>query len=214
MSSGSTSIHHTEYPGTHAYLQLILNRMESKDDYNKVLIYLSQLKDYIITHDANTMKLETLRNRFISVMKEANRIKEVLEADQPVKAADLAFRAEILTLLGQLKLRDDEAEAKRNRNRWFAGALLTVGAAIVGPVLAVGALNLIGFSSVCPVAGSMAAGIQSAVYGGSVTSSSAFAFCQRAAMGGIMVGSAAGIAAGVATLGGGTALLGGLGGAG
>ncbi|KAG8971078.1 hypothetical protein FRC05_011544 [Tulasnella sp. 425] len=180
-------------------------------------------------------------------MEEANRMREVIEADQPLKDADIAFRAEMLTLLGQLKIREDEARARaeaeararaeaeaRAKRLLAAAALLTVGAIFVGPALAVGGLNLIGFSSVGPVAGknlilrkeselsngslivvtsgSIAAGVQSAVYGGAVASGSIFALCQSAAMGGIVVGSAAEIAAGVAALGASAGLLGGLGG--
>ncbi|KIO20251.1 hypothetical protein M407DRAFT_139678 [Tulasnella calospora MUT 4182] len=143
-------------------------------------------------------------------------MKDAIEADEPLKDADTGFRAEMVTLLGKVKLRDDEAKARaeaeeRNRNQWIAtiagGALLTVGALVIGPALAVGALNLVGFGSAGPVAGSIAAGIQSAVYGGAVTSGSIFALCQSAAMGGIAVGSAAEIAAGIAALGVGAGLL-------
>ena len=57
------------------------------------------------------------------------------------------------------------------------GIVVTVVSAIV-----TGALAFIGFSSVGPVAGSIAAGIQSAVYGGAVVKGSLFAACQAAAM--------------------------------
>lgn len=46
----------------------------------------------------------------------------------------------------------------------------------------VGVLSLVGFSSNGPVAGSIAAGIQSACYGGAVASGSAFAVAQKIAM--------------------------------
>ncbi|KAG8913266.1 hypothetical protein FRC00_002752 [Tulasnella sp. 408] len=172
--------------------------------------------------NTNSLQSSILRDRFVAVMEEANRMRETIEADQPVRNADPAFRAEMLTLLGQATIREDEARARaeaeaNKKNRWLAaaagGALLTVGAVVVGPALAVGALNLVGFSSVGPVAGSLAATIQSIFYGGAVGSGSIFALCQSAAMGGIAVGSAAEIAAGVAALGAGAAgLLSGMGG--
>ncbi|KAG8917678.1 hypothetical protein FRC01_002297 [Tulasnella sp. 417] len=209
-----------EYPGTNAYLQLVQQRLTGNPDYVQLFVLLSRLHTYITMTDTSSLQLNLLRDRFIAVMEEANRMKAIIEADQPVKDADLAFRAEMLTLLGQQKIREDEAKARaeaeaNNKNRWFAaaagGALLTVGAVVVGPALAVGALNLVGFSSVGPVAGSLAATIQSIFYGGAVGSGSLFALCQSAAMGGIVVGSAAEIAAGVAALGAGAGLLGGMG---
>ncbi|KAG8985006.1 hypothetical protein FRB90_004999, partial [Tulasnella sp. 427] len=45
-------------------------------------------------------------------------------------------------------------------------ALVVGGTAAVAPALAVGGLGLLGFSAAGPVAGSAAAGIQAAVYGG------------------------------------------------
>ncbi|KAG8945994.1 hypothetical protein FRC04_012113 [Tulasnella sp. 424] len=226
MSSGSTARPVANYPGTSEYL-----RLASDADFIQLFSLLSYINTYITTTNRNDLKSEALRAPFTAAMEEANRMKEVIEADQLLKAADAAFRVEMVTLLGQVQIR----ETKENLRFAAAGALLTVGAAVVvGPVLAVGALNMIGFSSVGPVAGknlilrkesellngslivvtlgSVAAGVQSAVYGGAVTSGSIFALCQSAAMGGIVMGSAAEIAAGVAALGAGAGLLGGLGG--
>ncbi|KAG8893996.1 hypothetical protein FRC01_013225 [Tulasnella sp. 417] len=66
-------------------------------------------------------------------------------------------------------------------------ALVVGGTVAVAPALAVGGLGLLGFSAAGPVAGSIVAGIQSAVYGGAVASGSVFAGAQAAAMGGIAV---------------------------
>lgn len=66
-------------------------------------------------------------------------------------------------------------------------ALVAGGTVAVAPALAVGGLGLLGFSAAGPVAGTVAAGIQSAVYGGTVASGSLFATAQAAAMGGIAV---------------------------
>ncbi|KAJ6566822.1 hypothetical protein B0H19DRAFT_1374228 [Mycena capillaripes] len=67
--------------------------------------------------------------------------------------------------------------------------LITLGGITVGPAILVGTLNLLGFSSSGVVGDSIAAGIQSAVYGGYVTSGSAFAMAQAAVAGGIFVSS-------------------------
>jgi len=87
------------------------------------------------------------------------------------------------------------------------GALAAMGAVVVLPAVAIGGLGLLGFSAAGPVAGSIAAGIQSAVYGGAVASGSAFALAQAAAMGGIAVGSAAEVIAGAFALSAGVGLL-------
>ncbi|KAJ6467516.1 hypothetical protein C8R47DRAFT_813418 [Mycena vitilis] len=67
--------------------------------------------------------------------------------------------------------------------------LITLGGITVGPAVLVGTLNLLGFSASGIVSGSIAAMIQSAVYGGYVASGSAFALAQSAAAGGIVVAS-------------------------
>ncbi|KAJ7915837.1 hypothetical protein B0H13DRAFT_2452687 [Mycena leptocephala] len=67
--------------------------------------------------------------------------------------------------------------------------LVTLGGVTVGPAILVGTLNLLGFSASGVVGGSIAAGIQSALYGGYVASGSAFALAQSAAAGGIIVSS-------------------------
>ncbi|KAG8945989.1 hypothetical protein FRC04_012108 [Tulasnella sp. 424] len=220
MSSGSTPRPGTNYPGTITYLKLVWEKIPNNAEFVQLFSLISRLNTYITTNNPNDLGLEELRTPFIAVMEEANRMKEVIEADQPLRDADTAFRAEMLTLLGQVKIRKDEAKAraeagaKNNKNRLLAAAagvaLLGGGAVVVGPALAVGALNLIGFSSIGPVAGSIAAGIQSAVYGGTVASGSIFALFQGWAMGGIVMGTATEIAAGVAALGAGAGLLGGL----
>ncbi|KAJ7429628.1 hypothetical protein FB451DRAFT_1327754 [Mycena latifolia] len=65
--------------------------------------------------------------------------------------------------------------------------MVAVGGITVGPAILVGTLNLLGFSASGVVAGSIAAGIQSAVYGGAVASGSLFAMAQSATMGGMAV---------------------------
>ncbi|KAJ7609244.1 hypothetical protein DFH06DRAFT_1346556 [Mycena polygramma] len=67
--------------------------------------------------------------------------------------------------------------------------LITLGGITVGPAVLVGTLNLLGFSASGVVGGSIAATIQSVVYGGYVASGSAFALAQSAAAGGIVVAS-------------------------
>ncbi|KAJ7500312.1 hypothetical protein B0H11DRAFT_1909267 [Mycena galericulata] len=65
--------------------------------------------------------------------------------------------------------------------------LITVGGITVAPAMLVGTLNLLGFSASGVVGGSIAASIQSAVYGGAIASGSAFSMAQSAAAGGILV---------------------------
>ncbi|KZP21650.1 hypothetical protein FIBSPDRAFT_825338 [Athelia psychrophila] len=48
-------------------------------------------------------------------------------------------------------------------------ALIGTGALVVAPALALGALNIVGFGAVGPMAGSLAAALQSAIYGGATT---------------------------------------------
>jgi len=74
--------------------------------------------------------------------------------------------------------------------------LVGIAAIPLAPALLVGGLNLLGFSAVGPVAGSIAAGAQSAIYGGAVASGSAFALAQSAAMGGVAVAGAGGLVSG------------------
>ncbi|KAG8945993.1 hypothetical protein FRC04_012112 [Tulasnella sp. 424] len=214
MSSGSTPPPGANYPRTSTYLQLVREKIPNNVDFIRLFSLVSYLNTYITTNNPNDLRSETLRTPFIAVMEEVKRMKEVFEADEPLKDAYVLFEAEMVHVLGQVKIREDEAKAKK---RWLAaaagGALLTVGTVVVGPALAVGGLKLIGFRSVGPLAGSIAARIQSAVYGGAVRSRSIFALCQSAVMGGIAVGNATeNIAAGVAALGAGAGLLGSLGG--
>ncbi|KAG8940964.1 hypothetical protein FRC03_004939 [Tulasnella sp. 419] len=83
------------------------------------------------------------------------------------------------------------------------GALVVGGSLALGPALLVGGLNLVGFSAAGPVA----AGIQSAVYGGAVASGSAFALAQSAAMGSIAVASGVELAAAAVATAAGAAML-------
>ncbi|KAJ7615545.1 hypothetical protein FB45DRAFT_935949 [Roridomyces roridus] len=101
----------------------------------------------------------------------------------------------------QKKMRQDEAEHSHSvghklrrfrRDHPYAAAaagigLVTVGGITVAPAVLVGTLNLLGFSATGVVSGSIAAGIQSAVYGGAVASGSLFSMAQAATMGGIAV---------------------------
>ncbi|KAJ7712960.1 hypothetical protein B0H16DRAFT_1811710 [Mycena metata] len=61
---------------------------------------------------------------------------------------------------------------------------LAITAPIAGPIVLVGALNAVGFGAGGVVAGSIAAGIQSAFYGGAVASGSLFAIAQSIGAGG------------------------------
>ncbi|XP_023215672.1 uncharacterized protein LOC111618390 [Centruroides sculpturatus] len=78
---------------------------------------------------------------------------------------------------------------------------ITAGA-ILGPLAVVGAVGALGFGAVGVTAGSIAAGIQSAVYGGSVASGSIFAICQSIGAAGLGIAGTASSAAAGATVGG------------
>ncbi|KAI9145798.1 hypothetical protein BKA69DRAFT_1049618 [Paraphysoderma sedebokerense] len=71
-----------------------------------------------------------------------------------------------------------------NRNLLLAAGGMIVGAAAT-PILLPAALGAVGFTSAGVAAGSAAAGIQSAVYGGYVASGSAFAVCQSIGAAGV-----------------------------
>ncbi|KAG8917676.1 hypothetical protein FRC01_002295 [Tulasnella sp. 417] len=134
---------HSEYPGINAYLQLVQERLANNPDYVKLFVHLSQMHTYVTIAGTNGLQTSLLRDRFIAVMEEANRMRATIEADQPVRDADPAFRAEMATLLGQQSIRESEARARAEAeaNRTAAGRiLLTVGAVVVGPALAVGAV--------------------------------------------------------------------------
>ncbi|EJC98984.1 uncharacterized protein FOMMEDRAFT_170768 [Fomitiporia mediterranea MF3/22] len=73
-------------------------------------------------------------------------------------------------------------------------AVVTGVSCVAGPAILTAGLGAIGFSAAGPVAGSIAAGIQSSVYGGAVGAGSLFAFCQSLTMGG---GAAMALATGI-----------------
>ncbi|KAG8913267.1 hypothetical protein FRC00_002753 [Tulasnella sp. 408] len=195
-----------EYPATYAFLVLVQKKLAGNPDFAKLATLLTRLHTYITVTHTNSLELNVVRDGFIAVMEEEDRMEAVINVDKPLRKANRAFQTEIVTLAALLKLRDEEAEARaeaeaeeKKKNRWLAtavgAALLTLGSVAVGPALAVGALNVIGFSSVGPVAGSLAAAVQSS-----------------AAMGGIAVGSPAEIAAGIVALAAGARFFGGRGG--
>jgi len=85
--------------------------------------------------------------------------------------------------------------------------LIALGVAVIAPPLVLALLGGIGFTAGGVAAGSLAAAIQSAVYGGAVGAGSLFALCQSIAMGGtavVTVGTAIGM---VVTAAGSTALV-------
>ncbi|KAG8902847.1 hypothetical protein FRB99_004009, partial [Tulasnella sp. 403] len=87
-------------------------------------------------------------------------------------------------------------------------ALIGVGATVVAPAIAVGALSAVGFTSGGVAAevhpGSIAAGLQSSIFGAFIPAGSWFSACQAAAMGGIAVAAPLEVAAGVAAMAAGT----------
>ncbi|KAG8905091.1 hypothetical protein FRC01_008477 [Tulasnella sp. 417] len=142
-------------------------------------------------------------------MTEAMILTPLIAANDVVLRANKSFQNEVVAFIQQVHLTNNPPQNDRSEllAKAAGGALLTAGAVAIGPPLALGALNVVGFSSAGPVAGTLAASVQSAAYGGAVTSGSLFALCQGAAMGGITVG-AAQVAAGIAALGAGAGLWG------
>ncbi|KAG8979697.1 a-factor receptor, partial [Tulasnella sp. 427] len=193
------------YPRTTTYLQLVSERITNNTGYLTLCLRLTQVYTYITTISRHAWQSEILQDRFGAVMKQANRIQTVIEGWNQNYRIVMVVSGALLTAVAMV----------------VGGILLVAGAVVVAPVLAVGALGLVGFSAIGPIAGrsdhrsltalvaiwmliaflgSIAAAIQSVIYGGAVGAGSLFALCQSAAMGGIVVGSLAEIAAGVAEL--------------
>jgi len=81
----------------------------------------------------------------------------------------------------------DFREQHPTASKAVAIAAVCAALVVIGPPLLVGVLNMLGFTAVGPAAGSFAAAVQAAVYGGAVQVGSPFALAQAAAMGGIVV---------------------------
>ncbi|XP_067142094.1 uncharacterized protein [Centruroides vittatus] len=97
------------------------------------------------------------------------------------------------------KRRNNSANQKLKTAAIIGG--ITTGA-ILGPLAVVGVVGALGFGAIGVTAGSIAAGIQSAVYGGSVASGSIFAICQSIGAAGLGIAGTASSAAAGATVGG------------
>ncbi|KAL9117436.1 MAG: hypothetical protein Q9187_006030 [Circinaria calcarea] len=95
-----------------------------------------------------------------------------------------------------LKLKTTIVSYPRHHPIIFSLQVLGTSAAVVPSVIIGGPLALLGFGSLGPVGGSIAAGLQASI--GSVPAGSAFAFFQSAAMGGAALSGVAAGGAGVA----------------
>ncbi|KAG9024783.1 hypothetical protein FS837_005197 [Tulasnella sp. UAMH 9824] len=196
-------------PGNHPFSEtktfLRLIEVQAKQDvaFGQLSQALHELHTTITANQPTEIDEGTLVAQFAAVMTEAMILNPLISTIDAIVAANKAFQAELVNFIGQVHL-INHPPPQDDRTRTLAiaagGALLGVGAFAIGPALALGALEVVGFRS-------LAAAAQSAVYGGAVTSGSLFALCQGAAMGGIAAG-AAQVAAGIAALGAAAGLLG------
>lgn len=118
MSSGSTSRPGSGYPATRTYLQLVYKEISNVNSANFIHLYnlISHLNAYITTNNPNNLRWGALRALFTAVMKQVNQMKGVIEAAQPLKDADVAFRVEMLILLGQVKIREGTYSVENKRH--------------------------------------------------------------------------------------------------
>jgi len=117
----------------------------------------------------------------------AGNVKDILRYVESRLGEDWVWnwRALEVALLGiEKELAEEGSQTTNTMGKVAVGlAAIAVGAAVT-PIALVGVLGLIGFGAAGPVAGSLAAAIQSAFYGGAVTGGSLFAVLQSIAMGG------------------------------
>ncbi|KIO20247.1 hypothetical protein M407DRAFT_139665 [Tulasnella calospora MUT 4182] len=193
------------FPHTKVFIQLIEAQTEKNAAFGQLLQALHELDNTITRSQAAEIEEGALGAQFVAAMTEAMILNPMISANDVILAANKAFQNEMVEFIGKVHLINNPPPNDRSEIAAMAagGALLTVGAVAVGPALALGALNAVGFGSAGPVAGSLAAATQ----GAAVTSGSLFALFQGAAMGGITVG-AAQVAAGITALAAGAGLLG------
>ncbi|KAG8910875.1 hypothetical protein FRC00_007413 [Tulasnella sp. 408] len=178
------------FPHTNAFIQLVEVQAEQNGASNQLLQALHDLNTTIIMNQAAEIDEGILVAQFVSAVTEGMILNPVIAADDALLAANIAFRNELVAFTEQVHLINHPPQNDHSGTLAMAagGALLTVGAVAAGPALALGALNVAGFSSAGPVAGGLAASI-------------------HAAMGGITVG-ATQVAAGITALAAGAGLFG------
>ncbi|KAG8912404.1 hypothetical protein FRC01_005111, partial [Tulasnella sp. 417] len=87
-------------------MQLVLERRKNNDDYGHLFTLLCKLNTYMTINNLDGMGLEILQYRVMAVANEANRMKALIDSDQLVQLAVLAFRAELKALVENVILRD------------------------------------------------------------------------------------------------------------
>ncbi|KAG8905093.1 hypothetical protein FRC01_008479 [Tulasnella sp. 417] len=197
------------FPRTNAFIQHIEAQAAENVAFGQLLQALHKLNTTITNNQAADIDEEVLVGQFAAAITETMILTPLISANKYVLAANVAFQREVGAFIQEVHLikNPQQNDPSIMVATVAGGVLLTAGTVAVGPALALGVLRVAGFSAIGPVAGSLAASIQSAVYGGAVTSGSLFAICQSAAMGGITVG-AAQVAAGLTALGAGAGLWG------
>lgn len=166
------------FPHTNAFIQLIEAQAEQNVAFNKLLQALHDLNTTITMNQAAEVDEGVLVAQFVSAMTEGMILNPVISADGAVLEANIAFQNELKAFIEQVHLISESSPSisaslftgssyklvpsldhppQNGHGGTLAmaagGALLTVGAVAVGPALALGALNVVGFSSAGPVAG-------------------------------------------------------------
>jgi len=176
----------------------------------QVIEFLSQalaLLDAPEVNKAAVKELWTQIHQALSALRVVNAWIPRRELLLAIQKTNLAIESIPLSFWEQ-QMQNVKGFAQENPTLVKAGGAAAVvgGGMVLAPIAAVGLLSLVGFSSIGPVAGSIAAAWQ-ATYGGSIVAGSIFSLAQSAAMGGIVVaGAGEAIVAGAALAGGVAAL--------
>jgi len=192
--------------GFNAFKSWINNAIEHKDDHVESVVH--ELAVFRGTLEVEGKHLLDAARQQLDAVKVA--FNDLVESDL-MKATQDELRALALTLIEAgmaiKKVVDENPEAFKILGIVAGTVLIAIGTEVLLPALSLSILRLLGFSELGPVAGSIAAGIQSKVYGGVIKAGSPFAWAQAAAMGRIAATSALELTAGGAAVAAGAGLI-------